>query len=222
MSEFVKKSVSLDQDSIGNYVKKIRQKRGLQLEDIAKKININSKYLEAIENGNYKELPKGIYSKIFFKKYINFLEIKHKNIINEFIKEQNRNCNFESNIFFNRVVNWKNLLSFPKIIRNSLIFLLIVVCFVYLFIYFKNIFSPPFLEITSPEDNYIINEFYVDVVGQTNIESEVKINGQLILIDSDGHFSQKIHLKSGVNIVVITSKKKYSKENSIIRQVLVD
>ncbi|HPT08653.1 MAG TPA: helix-turn-helix domain-containing protein [bacterium] len=222
MSDFVKKPVSLEQDSIGSYIKKIREKHNIELEEVALNIDVNIKYLRAIENGNYKELPKGIYSKIFFKKYINFLGITHKNIVNDFVKEQNRNQNFESNIFFNKVVDWKNLLSLPKVIRNFLIFFAIVVCFVYLFLYFKNVFAPPFLEVNHPQENQILTDFFVNVSGQTEPESEVKINDQLILIDNDGDFSENIHLKSGVNAITIISKKKHSKENTITRQVLVE
>lgn len=222
MLEFIKKPVSLDQDSIGNYVKKIREKQGLELAEVAEAIKVNLKYLAAIENGHYQNLPKGIYSKIFFKKYIAFLGIKHKNIVNDFVKEQNRNQNFESNIFFNKVINWRNLLSLPKVIRNLLVFLVISVCFVYLFWYFKNVFSPPGLEVHSPVENQIIKEFSLDVSGRTESESEVKINDQLILIDKEGGFSERIHLKSGVNIITVSSKKKHSQNNVIVRQVLVE
>lgn len=222
MTNFIKRSVSLDQDSIGNYVKKIREKREISLEKVAKDINVNIKYLQAIEKGNYKELPKGVYSKIFFKKYIEYLGVRHKNIINDFVKEQNRNQNFESNIFFNKIINWKNLLSLPAIIRGSLIFLIVLICLFYLFFYFKNIFLAPFLEISHPQENQVINNFSVDVTGCTEPESEVEINGQLILIDKDGCFSKNIYLSSGVNNIVINSKKKYSQENYINRQILVE
>lgn len=222
MSDFIKRPVKLDQDSIGSYVKRIREKREITLDEVAEKTNIKIKYLLAIENGNYKDLPRGVYSKIFFKKYIEFLGIRHKNIVNDFIKEQNRGQHFESNIFFNKIVNWKNLLSLPKVLRNLSIFFIILICFLYLFFYFRNIFSSPSLEVFYPSDNYILNEFSVKVEGQTEPESEVKINGQLILIDSSGYFSKSIYLKSGVNIITVSSKKKYSQENIIKRQILVE
>lgn len=222
MSDFVKKTVSLEQDSIGSYVKKIRERRGIDINEVAKKTGVNVKYLVAIESGNYKDLPKGIYSKIFFKKYIDFLEIRYKNIVNDFIREKNRSQNFESNIFFNRVVNWKNLLSFPKILRNILIALLIVICFLYLFFYFRGIFSPPSLEITYPLNDQIISEYDINIIGKTEPESEIKINGQLILIGKDGDFSENIRLRSGINNIVIEAKKKYSRERVIIRKILVE
>jgi cytoskeletal protein RodZ len=222
MSEFVKKPVSLGQDSIGNYVKKIREKQGINLEDVSKNIDVNIKYLLAIENGKYEELPKGIYSKIFFKKYINFLGINHKNIVNDFVREQTRNQNFESNIFFNKVVNWKNLLSLPKVIRNLVIFFIIIICLIYLLFYFKNVIAPPHLKVNYPQENQVVNSFLLNVSGKTEPESEVKINNQLTIIDDDGNFSEDIYLKSGVNTIAITAKKKHSRESSIIRQVLVE
>ena len=185
-------------------------------------ININIKYLQAIEAGNYRELPKGAYGKIFFKKYIEYLDVRHKNIVNEFVKEQNRNQNFESNIFFNKVVSWENLLSLPKVLRNFLIFLVVAICFIYLFIYFKNIFAAPFLELSVPQDNQIISDYNISVEGRTEPESELKINGNLVLIERDGSFSEEIHLRSGVNVVVVSSKKKYSREKELIRQILVE
>jgi cytoskeletal protein RodZ len=222
MSEFVKKPVSLGQDSIGNYVKKIREKQEISLEEVSKNIDVNIKYLLAIENGKYEELPKGIYSKIFFKKYINFLGINHKNIVNDFVREQNRNQKFESNIFFNKVVNWKNLLSLPKVIRNLIIFFIIIICLVYLLFYFKNVIAPPHLKVNYPQENQVVNNFLLNVSGETEPESEVKINNQLTIIDDDGNFSEDIYLKSGVNTIAITAKKKHSQESSIIRQVLVE
>ncbi len=222
MNDFVKKPVSLDQDSLGSYIKRIREKKRIELSEVAVAININIKYLQAIESGNYRDLPKGAYGKIFFKKYIEYLDIRHKNIVNEFIKEQNRSQNFESNIFFNQVVSWRNLLSLPKVLRNLLILLVVVVCFLYLFFYFKNVFAPPFLELEVPQDNQIVSDYNITVQGKTEPESELKINDNLVLIDQTGYFSEAVHLKSGINIIEVSSKKKYSREKTVTRKILVE
>ncbi|MGI6347602.1 MAG: helix-turn-helix domain-containing protein [Patescibacteria group bacterium] len=222
MSSFVKKKVSLDQDFIGSYLKGIREKKNKSLEEISQEIKVNLKYLKAIEDGAYQVLPQGAYSKIFFKKYIDYLGISDKNIVNDFVKEQHRNQSFGKSIFFNKVVSWKNLLSFPSIGRSFLIFFIVLACLLYLFFYFKNIFLAPTLEIYYPENNEITNDFFVEVGGCTEPESEVKINGQIVLIDKDSCFSGQVYLKSGVNTITITSKKKYSQENEVVRRVLVE
>jgi cytoskeletal protein RodZ len=222
MALFTKKEVSLDQASIGSYIKKIREKRGVNLEDVSRDIKINVEYLEAIEKSDYKKLPKGIYSKIFFKKYIKYLGVRHKNILNDFVREQSRSENFQNNIFFSRIVDWKNLLSFPIIIRNLIVFLLVLACFFYLLFYFKNIFAPPSLKLIEPSENKIVNESSIEIRGWAEDGSELKINDRGVLLDEEGYFQENINLKSGLNIIELRSKKRYSQERVIIREILVE
>lgn len=222
MSGFVKKNIFLDQDSVGAYIKKNRQKKSISLEEASLKTGINIKYLKAIEESSYRDLPKGVYAKIFFKKYVDFLDIRHKNIVSDFVKEYDRSQNFEKNIFFNKVVSWKSFVSLPRVLRNLLIFLVVVICLFYLFFYLKNIFAPPFLEVYNVEDRQIINSSSVLIEGKTDAESEVSINGEAVLSDASGQFSEVIYLKSGINFIHISAKKKYSKQSLIIKQILVE
>lgn len=222
MNGFVKKNIFLDQDSVGAYIKKSRQKKSISLEEASFKTGIKIKYLKAIEESNYRDLPRGVYAKIFFKKYIDFLDIRHKNIVSDFVKEHDRSQNFEKNIFFNKVVSWKSFISLPRVLRNILIFLVVIVCLFYLFFYLKNIFAPPFLEVYNIEDKQIINSSSVLIEGKTDAESEVSINGEVVLSDSSGQFSEVIYLKSGINFIHISAKKKYSQQNLIIKQILVE
>ena len=50
---------------------------------------------------------------------------------------------------------------------------------------------------------------------------EITINEEFVLINPDGSFSKEINLKNGLNAIVITAKKKYSRQNNIIRNILV-
>lgn len=222
MNNFTKKNISIDQGSISSYIKKIREKKGISISEASLKTGINIKYLEAIEDSNYEILPKGSYAKIFFKRYISFLEIKHKNMVADFLLELNRNQRIEKNIFFNKIVSWKSFISLPKLLRNVLIFLLVLVCFFYLYFYLKNVFSAPYLEVYNLQEEQVVNENKILIEGKTDIESDVFVNGQNMIIDKEGYFSQEVYLKKGLNFITISSKKKYSKENIIIRQILVE
>lgn len=222
MNGFVKKDIFLDQGTVGSYIRKIREKKSISLEEVSLKTGIKEKYLQAIEDSNYRELPKGVYAKIFFKKYVDFLDIRHKKIVGDFVKEQDRAQNFEKNIFFNKVVGWRSFISLPRIFRNFIIFLVVVICLFYLFFYLKNIFAPPFLEVYNISDKQIVNTPSILIEGKTDVESEVLINGQTVLSDSDGYFSENIYLKSGINFIYVSAKKKYSRENLVIKQILVE
>ena len=52
------------------HYKKIRRERKISLEDISKRTKIDLKYLKFLESGKFAEIP-GIYTKLFFKAYIN-------------------------------------------------------------------------------------------------------------------------------------------------------
>ena len=93
---------------------------------------------------------------------------------------------------------------------------------VYLLFYFKNVLAPPHLKVDCPQENQVVDNFLLNVSGETEPETEVKINDQLTIIDSEGKFSENIYLKSGVNTIAITAKKKHSRKSSVIRQVLVE
>ncbi len=61
-------------------LKKTRENQKLTLKEISQKSRISIKYLEALELGNYKEIP-SIYDKLFFQTYLSFLNIENKDKI---------------------------------------------------------------------------------------------------------------------------------------------
>ncbi|GEM_PF-1445122 len=63
-------------------LKTTREKQKLTLKDISQKSRIHIKYLEAIESGNYKDIP-SVYDKLFFQTYISFLDIEDKESLME-------------------------------------------------------------------------------------------------------------------------------------------
>ena len=54
---------------IGQYLKTIRTRQGLSLQQVAKRTHIQPKQLRAIEAGNWMQLPEAIYVKGFLKRY---------------------------------------------------------------------------------------------------------------------------------------------------------
>jgi hypothetical protein len=78
------------------------------------------------------------------------------------------------------------------------------------------------LKIVEPANSVIINDFVIDVIGETEVGAEVKINGKMIFLNKDGYFRETISLQKGLNLIKITAKKKYSEEKIIYRQIMVD
>lgn len=204
--------------SFGDTLKSVRENKGLSLENIAKKINIRQEYLTQLENNRSDLLPAGIYRRGFLKKYAEFLGIDQV-LINNKLNEIEAD---KDDPFANKTVSRNHLISFPKIIKLVIFSLIVLFCILYLSFYIKKITSPPELIITQPADNLLTSERSINIVGSTDKEAELKINGELFLGDNNGNFSKTVNLKSGLNNIEISSKKKYSKENTIIKQVLVE
>ncbi|MHB8903643.1 MAG: helix-turn-helix domain-containing protein [Patescibacteria group bacterium] len=219
MSIFTPKRLAAN-DGFGEKLRQARLFKNLRLEDIAKKINISAKYLNALEEENFDNLPSGLYRKNFLREYANYLGLDNLELIKQL--EVNSENNSSVNPFSKKILKKSKFLVFPKIIRNALLFLSVLICFLYLIFYFQRIISAPELTIVYPEKNLLIKETSIEIKGQTEKEAEIKINGELVLNNNNGIFLQAVNLKKGLNTITISAKKKYSKESIVTRQILVE
>ncbi len=211
----------LDSETTAEKLRNARQERGYKLEEVSKKLNISLKYLKALEKAEYEKLPVGAYGKSFLREYCLLLKLDYKELLSGFEQELALGKKEEKSVFTQQIVKKRYFWSFPKFIRILLIALVVGTCLFYLNYYFKKINTPPLLEIMSPSENLITDEHAIKIIGKTEKETRVRINGEIILADNDGIFSKEINLKSGVNIVNITAEKKMGKTSVITRQILV-
>jgi len=218
MIAFTPKKIPLE-ETVGEKLRQTRHYKNLKIEDIAKKINIRAEYLSALEEENFDKLPAGLYAKNFLKKYARFLGLKPRDLLNNW-QEDTSNTKI-NNPFSQKVVKKNKFIIFPKIIKNILIIGLVLICFLYLTFYFKKIILPPELIIIQPEKNMLTQSDSVVVSGWAETEAEVKINGEIVLDNNNGHFKQEVNLKKGLNNITISAKKKYSREELVNRQILV-
>ena len=219
MNLFSLKKIKDEGDIFAKLLSSARLEKKLELEFVSQKLGIRKDYLEAMENNRLDLIPSGIYKKSYLKKYANFINLKDELItkrINDLKEEE------KEDPFSKKVVSKNNLLVFPKIIKIILFSLAILFCILYLLFYLRKIANPPKLIITYPESNLLTKERSVTIIGETDTEVELKINDELILSNTNGKFSRTINLKTGMNNIVIKAKKKYSRENVIIKQILVE
>ncbi len=219
MSPFIPKKLPLA-ETAGEKLRQARLFKNLKIEDIAKKLNIRSEYLIALEEERFDKLPTGLYGKNFLKEYAAFLGFKLTDIMKSL--EEGLPHNDTEDPFSQKIVKKNKFIIFPKIIRNALIIIAVLVCFLYLISYFKKIIFPPDLLVSQPAKNILVKSLVITVTGQTEPEAEVRINNTIILNNHGGHFSQDINLKKGLNSLIISAKKKYSREQVVVRQVIVE
>ena len=120
-----------------------------------------------------------------------------------------------------KIISRLHLLSTPRIARNLAILSIVCICLLYIGFKVEAIIRPPDLEIYYPSSDVLVHEKYIEVKGKTIPGAHVFINGQSVLIQEGGDFSEKINLNNGINELKISSKKDHSKENIFIRRVVV-
>jgi cytoskeletal protein RodZ len=220
---FKRKKIAQNEELIASELREARANQELKIGEIAQKININQKYLEAMEAGEFNKLPAGLYGKSFLREYAQYLGLHSDDLLELLDQRERKNLNTnKKNLFSPKAPKFYFNLLLPKIIRNVLLSLALLVCFVYLGFSLKEIIAPPALAIYEPADNFTTKENYVNIQGKTEPEAEVLINGKAVLTDPKGQFSEKINLVVGINTISITAQKKYSQKNQIVKNVLVE
>lgn len=74
----------------GDLIRKIREMKKIGLEDLANKTKIQRKYLRAIEEENYKELPAPVFVRGFLNQLSRELKLPSERIVNAFLERYKR------------------------------------------------------------------------------------------------------------------------------------
>ena len=72
---------------IGDKLRTERERQNLTIQDIAKGTSIRALYIEAIEKGEYGQLPGTVYAKGFIRNYANFLKMDADAVVRQFMEE---------------------------------------------------------------------------------------------------------------------------------------
>lgn len=223
MNSFKSNKIVLELDALAEELRQARINRGLRLDQVAARLNINQKYLAALEAGDFNQLPAGVYGKNFLKEYAQFLKLDYKKFLEIF--ENNLSVSQveqKRGIFSKQVASPKHFLIVPKIIKAFVLLIIVVACLYYLNFLLEKIVAPPRLIINQPAPNLITKNKSVTVRGLTEAEAEILINGETIISQVGGQFFKEVELKDGLNIITITAQKKYSEKKTEVRQILVE
>ena len=205
---------------MANRLKKARLEKGMSLNDVKKEINIQKKYLEILEQGDYEKLPGSVYVRSWLKLYGNLLELpvselledyKTQSIVNKKLQKITKENNKES--IYNNILK-------PKVVKMVITIFIFFGLLGYLAWSINNILKPPYINIIEPSNNHKTTDSIITIFGNTMPESQLTINNEIILLDKEGNFKKEINLMFGLNYLEINAKKKYSKIKEIKLNIL--
>lgn len=213
---FTKKSVRTL--TLGEKLRNLRGERRISLNEVSRHTRIQLKYLEYLEEGNYKKLPADVYVKGFLRGYAEFLGVDENILIRLYEKEKGIKMNLEkirnNNPEVSKPINISPFLITPKIIMISSVVILFFAGVFYLYKEIGAFANTPKLVIISPEQNVTLNASSVVVEGITDTDAKAFINDQPILVNDDGKFSENLALQSGTNTINVKAVNRFDKDTT--------
>ena len=204
--------------TLGEKLKKLRGDFRMSLSEISKATKIQVKYLEYLENGQYDKLPAEVYVRGFLRSYARYLNIDEQALVKLYERERNIQANLShvpsKKTFAMRNLDISSLVITPRSLVMVLIILLVGGAFVYLYREFQAFASAPRLVILSPQNGRVVGTSEITVMGKTDKGARVSINNQSVFVGSEGEFSDKLILQSGLNTVTVVSINRFDKEKS--------
>lgn len=209
--------------TLGDRLRALRVDARLSVEDLGKRISVNPKYILAIEESRYRDLPGLVYARQFTRRYAETLETDVEMAMGIFEQEYVVVTKAKPNdrpLLTQRVntdFHWTR--RHARLIFASIVILLV---FGYIGIQAAKNFLPPKLIISEPTQDISTTSLTLIVAGSTDHNATVTINDQDVQTSGDGKFRETIDLHTGLNTLKISAIKKHSSPRIVTRQVIVE
>ena len=203
---------------VGELLKAERIKKKLSLDDVSIDTKIQKKYLKAIEESNYNQLPAVTFVKGFIQNYAKAIKLNPKTMLAIFRRDFSQDASGQIvPRSFSKPIQKKISIS-PKTTTSIIVAitaLLITALFTRQIILF---YKGPEISIKTPGEEQTLTSPF-EVSGTASIEASVLVNNQTTIINQSGEFTTQLQLDPGVHIITVTAKDRNGKTTTIQRQV---
>ncbi len=206
--------------TVGSILKEARLAKGDSLEQVETAIKIRAKYLASIEADDAGALPSLSYAKGFIRNYAEYLGVDSRTIL-AFFRRQTREVPKDT-ILPKGMVEPLNRSAFS--LTPAKFLALLVSAFLLLFLgylgwQYQTIRRPPALELAVPAQQSITGDKRLEVIGKTDTDATVMVNGNAVLVRDDGRFYDLLELTEGVNKITIVATSRFGKTTTLVRDV---
>ncbi len=205
-------------ETLSEYLASVRNNLNLSLEEVSKKTGIIVKFLQSLENGDFRPLPADVYVIGFLRQLAELYSVDAGELILQYKKEKNiqKQVSKQGQVFAS---GWHKkylgkLVITPKVLSVILGLLFVSLTLGYIIWQLWSINRMPFLSVAEPQNNSVISGSVVSVSGVTDPGADVSVNGQDIFVDSKGGFQTQVALSPGPEEITITSANRFGKSAS--------
>jgi cytoskeletal protein RodZ len=217
---FTRKKVS--SMTLGEKLIKFRAEARLTVQDMAKAIKVQAKYIEFLENGVYEKLPADVYVRGYLRSYARYLNIDEESLVR--LYEQERNISQSINPAapqkpgFHERQEKTYTFSARGAVIAAITCIILGVTF-YLWAQFRQFTTEPLLTLSEPNTNAVVEGKNVWLRGKTDRGTQVTVNQKAIFVSPDGSFEEEISLQNGVNQVAVRAVNRFEKERTETLQI---
>lgn len=205
--------------TVGEILRTEREKQGLSLQSIEKKIRIRSKFLSAVEKNDWSQFSSNVYISGIIKNYAAFLGLNSDRALAFFRREYEKR---EEEASFKGKLSKRMLISERR--RSTLLGLtaVAVLFFSYFGYQIYRYLAPPTVNIYEPTESVFRRVDRVTVIGKTEKEAVITIFDSRVFQDERGNFHYDFPLKQGKNNFVIKVVGANGKTTTLKREYFLD
>jgi cytoskeletal protein RodZ len=209
-------------DTLGERLRQLRIESRQTPEQVAKAIHVAVKYVVAIEENRYKDIPGLVYARNFVRLYVRYMKLPVESAMERFEKEwqviQGRRTERAGMVQRAHTEPrwWQR---HAGLVIAGVVVAVVIGYFGWQLVRF---FQPPSLVVTNPADDVSTNSATIIIRGKSVSEAIVSVNNEQVEIQPDGTFSDEVTLQPGLNVLKITSQRKRSRTATIVRRILFE
>lgn len=198
---------------LGDVLRSTRESRGIDLARVERDTKIRTRYLSALEHGEYRELPGAVYTKGFLRNYGQYLGLDPDYLIDLYRLETDGAVVERPMAAPPRPMKVRRaraLVVTPGAIAAAILTVAVVAFVGYLVYEFVTFARTPDLRITSPAGdvaNWRATEY--TIVGQTAPNAQVTVDGlrenPVVTADATGAFRVAVKLVPGSNVITLVA-----------------
>lgn len=209
-------------ERLGDKLKALRKELNFTLLDMERKTKINRSYLAHLETGKIDKLPDPIYTRNFIKIYLRVLGADETYYLDLYEQERGT-CDFVDQARMPRQkTRALRFLVASRFVKFASFILIAGSVVFYLGLQVRAIVTPPVLYVLEPTDGMTTQSATIAVTGSVELGATVYVNGEKILLTSNGSFDKEVALERGTNLIKIESVKRYSRPSVEYRRIVLE
>lgn len=206
--------------SASEILKKAREDLGFSLEQVAEITKIRPEFLAKIEAGDYQSLPGEAYIKGFLRTFARAVQADEEKVLAFFRREYEENKKGSKRLTWQPIqIKIFNLT--PTTFLAVMVSTLILSFLLFLAWQYKSFAGVPLLLIYEPTPQQLVTRSFVTVIGKSDPDAKVTINGEEVFLDKSGAFQKTIEVEPGIYQLKIAAVNKLGKKSEVTRTVEV-